>query len=630
MCEHSANRYCVVPDLSYHSMGFLAQTKRRSNHAEPSCLEPLEYREIRGLGRKGGSLFTAESSPNRGRVRSEGPVDMEIAGASRLSGLDIDVPPTTRPRTTPAGVETTSGISRRRQIEDSTRPALGLGPSLKSVSERASRYGAGYSCNEAEGYPSTAPGSMRCLLRQTGVFDGMSRANTFTPEQRYRPTEQDTIYECPRCKCAGARSTSQSSGIQPMDIQKTGTEANPFPRTALQNIPADVDTQNAGLAMVPRAVGGCADSPAHNKSHYSAGVQKRGATLTTDKTTSRTKIALMAQIPVYIHKECQTDSLWPQSHLQQSRSVYAEAGTQTASSTIVPPRQVPGSETVASRQRERSVTPELLEPEASCTGGDLPVSAHDDPAGQYHVGLDDNPFVMRKQDTLNLVRENQQERLAMLERMAWDLQHPVHAGPGLMGHSPSARGLDYTNSHNVAELDYVRTAKSVTVGEERPVHTSGFEGRSRGRQGIRRRELKHDSDADGRYGSGFYQHPTRFRTQATTCTPACVHETPGVHNHPPKLDWYETEPNLCSQELHCQFDQGHSYQASFPEDTGPALNDVSQYPYRFARDENHENGAMLSQGPSCYRQNGMRNFAPNQDEAQWQSNFGELRGNYGY
>ena len=316
----------IVPDLAYNSMGFLADAKRRDERAEELSMEPQEERTKRRRAMRDSSPPFVPRSESGDSIPGGYSGDKNAVYPPVWQQSDNRILATARPSTAPVDVESAYEPPRRRGHHEPARATTSLDSRGFPAPDRSPPYDAEPLCKEAEGYDRLTPESVGRLLWETGVFDGLEGARRSTPDNHRRleqPTGRDSpqqqgtetrVHERARCADEPAMATLPGAGedprFEPPPGHRTAAQADGarkiHPETS-ENSPevrvGPVYLQGTDLSTTRAAVGIAV-----------------GETL-----VDRTKIALMAHIPVYSHQECQTDFPRP----VPQKPTYVQASTQT-------------------------------------------------------------------------------------------------------------------------------------------------------------------------------------------------------------------------------------------------------------------------------------------------------------
>lgn len=535
------------------------------------------------------------------------------------------IPETARPSTAPVETESTYEPSRRRRYPGPARAASSLDSPDSSVPDQSPPYGADLPRKEAEGYDRSTPESVGRLLWETGVFDGLERADKSTSDENPRlevPTGRSPRHQ--------GTETRLRKGARCAD--KSETAAFPGVGERLASKFSHVQADGARKTNPRESEDGPEDHvrPARLQSPRLATTQAAVITAVAGAPVDRSKIALMAHIPVYCHQECQTDPPQP----VPQKPAYVEAGTQTTASPTRDCQRclVFGGAPSSPIQSHGSVE-ELLELERpQDVSGSSNWALDDADPGTFHIYSPD-----KDEETLSqLASERHQTHPAFQGHLGLEAQPrlcPGHDGVEKSAPLPWRRpDLNFVG-HDATALSFVTPMENGIYAEETPHYPWGHEGRATNQRACF--DTSHDDTHPihrfvNRETKTYRPYPVRYRSDRAAAVRPSNKDEVVAHPHRPTLGAHVGESYFYSQDVQCPSEQPPK--PSRPGIRSPAHNDVPLCECNmagYAQDENQIN----MNGPSHLldqRQIAQHDLEQAQIEADWRSRQLELARRYGY
>lgn len=315
----------TVPDLAYNSMDFLAKAKRRDDRSERSSTDPPDGRPRKKDRRRVSSPLFVPRSDSREAIRGEHPGDKNSVPPMVRHRFDKSIPVAARPSTAPVEVRSIYSAPRRRGRCGPARAASSLDSRDFPTLERGQRV-AEPAHKQAEDYIELTPELIRRRLWETGVFDGLRPATSAADNhQRLGKTTGSGSPCCQEMEIRTRGRARRADKSIMANLPGTGEDSVlHFQHGSLTQAKITRETDVAAPEQIPEV---CLDPP---HLQVSDRFTDRAAVIDPVRETpfNRTKIALMAHIPVYFHQESQTDSPW----LVPQKPTYTDAGTQTMAS----------------------------------------------------------------------------------------------------------------------------------------------------------------------------------------------------------------------------------------------------------------------------------------------------------
>lgn len=367
---------CVVPDLAFNRMDFLTEARRRDHESEHSSTEPPgSLRRGKGGMRGSSPVFvprSESSEPMRGQYSEE----KKAMHPQAWEQSDVSILVAPRPRTAPVEAGTICEPPRRRGQHAPARARPSLDSRSFSAPDRSSPHGAKSPRKEVEDYIGSTPEAIRRLLWETGVFDGVEHASHSTtdvhqplgrPGGRASPPYQGTVAPTrERVQCADKSTMATLPGA--------GDYSALRPSSGPQAI-AKADRTHETDAAIAEYRPQDRVEPFHRRVPDLTTVHTAVIASAGDGFVDRTKIALMAHIPVYCHQESQTESPWQ----MPQNPAYTHAGTQTTASPTHYCGRGPVTEDARFSPVQRHISTEGLSLSGELlTYGDSPIWEPDD------------------------------------------------------------------------------------------------------------------------------------------------------------------------------------------------------------------------------------------------------------
>lgn len=454
-------------DLAFHNMDFLAHIKENAEKLN------LDIGEVDTRGRR--NRNTRDSSPlSRQRSGSSSP----IHGGYFEQGEYTNPPAwgqsekriASRPGTAPAASENICEPRRSRWRHGPARAASSLEARDTSVSDKAIPHLVKDFRKEEGEYDGLAPECIRRLLLQTGVFDGVKNRSAPRPGNNQglegRPTERDSPWhqetEAPlRGRHSYANKATETSLF--------GTGQGSGLDLCHDRLAAEKDHSASKKTKSERS-DGCAKAyfePLQQKDCCLITTQPAGNNVGGETLVDRTKIALMAHIPVYCHQQCQTNT----PKLMPQKSVHIEAGTQTNLCSAQPCewlQELPSPEQQYGSTKELSFAGEVQE------DGDDPARILNNPdlviPGEYFPNGDEE-VSFRHED-------EHPQGYSVHDEMLSDMPSPRFVGYGRPVQPVSfshRQAIQRSGDHDMAALDFVDAEGSDIFDEGITPHSWNYE-----------------------------------------------------------------------------------------------------------------------------------------------------------
>lgn len=576
-----------------------------------------------------------DSSPllvqrSESRASSEGFRDRDMTDSHVWRRSDKNSPAPIRPNTAPTDMETTYEPLGRKPRYKPSLVSSSVETDNNQLRDSSPFRGTVSPLGEPKSHNTPNSKSMSRRLWHTGVFSGVERMNTSTPDNhrsnrqgveevspQYRKKEA-RVEKYSRAQCADKSIMVTPDRVTYNQELSTGPHVAPITAQAASSF----KTKKPGVhGDVSRAAGACSPRPT---GHALPAARADAHTAECATLVDRTKIAFMAHIPVYSHQESQTE--FPCPPLQPAN--YIETGTQTE----IPPapehcRRCQNPVNAPCSPYQQHDAPREFLPEEPLA---------DDRSPQWVLDERNHPMYRNSRPDdqeelmLTLAAEYPQAYPALLEQMALEMQRSRCAEHGeIEGTAPCHR-----NGHDTPVLDLVEPMESDTfVGEgcsypwEREVHpleshAADFETVGDG-SGLIYRHVDQETRS-------YRPYPIRYRTGTATALQPSTRGRP-VGN-PPTSETTREEPCVYPQDIPYPSEQQPpryprpGIRSPIQKDVPPCVHSTVEY----TQDENRLNIRRPSHLPAHQRQAILDDLEQERAESYWWSKQVEFPRRYGY